>query len=640
MLDRRTVVPLLLWSIAVLADEPATLETSELGAAFGSSPLMWGLRLSPDGQRMVAIQAVPAGATFARVFSFVGDDPHLIIAGREDEFDVQWCEWANDTRLLCGLRAVTPLGGGINMPASRLAAVNADGTDLKVLMQEQVEDSFTQFQDNVIDWLPDDSAHVLVQLPADAGSGVAMLDIYTGKLATEDRVRERTFGWISDGHGVPRLYTYTDATERRWYVREDPESREWTLLREQALTDLDDSFAPIGFGENRDELLYYDTVDGRTALLAVDLAHNRQTRVVYAHPELDIAGVYSLGKYDRLVGAIYIDERPRIEFFDERIEQLQTSLSTSFRGKSVRIIDASWDQTIYLVLVTEDTDPGTYYRFDSADRILTSIARAYPALADRALRPMRAVRYPGSDGTAIPAYLTLPAAGASSLPAVILPHGGPSARDYWTYDYLVQYLAARGFAVLQSNYRGSDGYGRAWRGDGGFRGWRQAVGDITAGVDYLVDEGIVDPQRVCAVGWSYGGYAALMSVIEHPELFRCVASIAGVTDPRRLANSMDRFVGGRAAREFIGAGDTDVGTAGSPIERVEEIAVPVFLAHGERDVNVPFEQSQRFARQLRREDKRYEFVEYEYAEHDIRADRYRIDLLTRLGDFLGENLGN
>jgi dipeptidyl aminopeptidase/acylaminoacyl peptidase len=336
-----------------------------------------------------------------------------------------------------------------------------------------------------------------------------------------------------------------------------------------------------------------------------------------------------------LVAAFYADDRIHPHFFDSRIEKIVAALARQFPGKGVAVIDEDWDQRYYLVHVTSDTDAGSFYRFDTDVLRLERITDAYPSLAGHELAPMRAITYPAADGTQIPAYLTLPKSPAAGpLPAVVLPHGGPSARDYWTYDFLVQYLAASGYAVLQSNYRGSDGYGNAWRGEGGFRDWRRAIGDIAAGTQYLVKEGIADPKRICAVGWSYGGYAALMSVIENPKTYRCVVSIAGVTDPAALAARAESFVGGAAAGEFIGANDPDVRVKGSPIQRAKEIAVPVLLVHARHDLNVPFGQSETFATALGRAHKDVEFVTYDYAEHNIAPERYRIDLLARLGAFL------
>src|SRR6185503_15933895 len=231
---------------------------------------------------------------------------------------------------------------------------------------------------------------------------------------------------------------------------------------------------------------------------------------------LDVAGVYSLGRFERLVAVGYVDERPHLEFFDQGLAAIHSGLAAVFPGKNVSVTDESWDQRYYLVFVSSDEDPGQYYRLDTMTNRLGKVSPAYPLLADRKLATMTPIRYAADDGVEIPAYLTLPSNRSGPVPAVILPHGGPSARDYWSYDFLVQYLAASGYAVLQSNYRGSDGYGAEWQGEGGFRGWRRAIDDITAGTRYLVDEGIADPERICAVGWSYGGYAALLSFLENP----------------------------------------------------------------------------------------------------------------------------
>src|SRR5262249_41092997 len=156
----------------------------------------------------------------------------------------------------------------------------------------------------------------------------------------------------------------------------------------------------------------------------------------------------------------------------------------------------------------------------------------------------------------------------------------------------------------------------------------------TAGAEYMVREGIADPKRVCAVGWSYGGYAALMSVIEQPTRYRCVVSIAGVTNPSNLSAREANFIGGAGAAGFLGDKDPAVREQGSTTKRVAEIKVPVLLVHAREDLNVPFRQSEDFARTLRGANKDVKFVEYDHAEHSIRPERYRVDLLTQLGEFL------
>jgi dipeptidyl aminopeptidase/acylaminoacyl peptidase len=621
---------------SVVAQESEVLETTPLAAEFGASRAMWGLQLSPDGTRIVVIQAADSGATVARTLNLADGHAQLVLAGKVGEFDVQWCDWANDTRLLCGVRRIAFSLPNQQFAGTRLIGVNADGTAEKVLMDGR--DQLAQFQDRIIDWLPADPDRVLVEVPSVTGFGVAELEINTGQLRPLHAGRGHVYEWLTDSSGVPRLLQTIDIGLRRWYVRKTPDAS-WTLLHQSNLKDLDALFAPIGFAEDGNELLAYEVADGRRVISALSLDRDSPRKIVYVHPTLDVSGALTLGKDRRFVGAMYIDDRPHVVFFDERVREMHETVSKAFPGKAVDVIDEDWNRLRYVVLVSGDTDPGTYYYFDWDTRALTRIAEVYPSLADHTLAPMREIRYPARDGVSIPAYVTIPP-GASSgpRPAVVLPHGGPTARDYWEFDYFVQFLAASGYVVLQPNYRGSDGYGDEWRGEGGFRDWRLAVDDITAGVDYLVSEGIADERRVCSLGWSFGGYAALMSAIEEPDMFRCVASIAGVADPRALSSTVSRYVGGTTVREFIGSSDPEVGRAGSPVERAAEIEVPVLLVHATRDTNVPLEQSMRLAKALRDADRSVQLIEYEFADHDIGPARYRTDLLARLGAFFEANL--
>ena len=351
-------------------------------------------------------------------------------------------------------------------------------------------------------------------------------------------------------------------------------------------------------------------------------------------------GLETIGKYNRVVAAYYIEDKLQRYFFDKDIKNIYEMLAAALPGKNINIVDEDWNRRYYVVFISSDTEPGAYYRFDSKEKKLAVIGHISSGLKDYKLAPMQAIHYPARDNTPIPAFLTLPADGKrTGLPAVILPHGGPSSRDVWGFDVLAQFFAANGYAVLQSNYRGSEGYGKAWLGDGAFQGWKTAISDITDGARYLIDQGIADPNRICVVGWSYGGYAALMSGIENPSLYKCIVSIAGVSDPRTLGFNELRFVGGSAAQSFIGRED-EVVKDGSPLERAAEIKVPVFLAHAEEDANVPFKQSEKMYDALKQQNKSVEFVHYEKAAHDIRPPRYRIDLFTRVAEFLNKNIGN
>jgi dipeptidyl aminopeptidase/acylaminoacyl peptidase len=246
---------------------------------------------------------------------------------------------------------------------------------------------------------------------------------------------------------------------------------------------------------------------------------------------------------------------------------------------------------------------------------------------------MKQIHYEARDGVRIAAYVTIPTGGAQTgHPAVVLPHGGPHSRDYWCYDMLAQYFAARGYVVLQSNYRGSGGFGDDWLGLGGFHEWRKAISDIDDGLQHLVDSELVDPSRVCIVGWCYGGYAALLSAAEYPARHRCVVSIAGVTDVDRLALDEAKYKGGRSMRYYFSSTDS-----GSPVNRADDIQAPVLLFHGEEDINVFVKHSAIMEKALRKKNKAVSFIEYEDVEHSILRNEYRIDMLTRIGAFLDES---
>ncbi len=408
-----------------LAKDPE-LKTSPLAQAFGSAPALWDPHLSPDGSKISFIRMHEQGATLGVVLDTVTGKVKVVIAGDRDKFDITWCDWANNERLLCGLGAVI-----LNPPSAyattRLVAVNYDGTAMKVLLDFKLRDTFAQYQDRVIDWLPEDDRKVLVQLPAGDGTGVSRLDIYSGDIGTEERVRESAYRWISDGHGVPRLYHVLTDREERWDVRDKPEQNAAfsNLHRVTLEQGADDAFEPIGFGENRNELLYIDRHEGRKALFGIDLAGDRKTRLIYAHPTVDVESVLSFGKYRRLVAASYVTDRPHFQFFDERVADMYTLLSRSLPNKQISILDEDWARRYYLVYAGSDEDPGMYYRFDSERRELVAISSNYPTLKNRPLSPMHEVNYPAKDGTLIPAYLTVPAAGGSGRkPAIILPHGG------------------------------------------------------------------------------------------------------------------------------------------------------------------------------------------------------------------------
>jgi dipeptidyl aminopeptidase/acylaminoacyl peptidase len=278
------------------------------------------------------------------------------------------------------------------------------------------------------------------------------------------------------------------------------------------------------------------------------------------------------------------------------------------------------------------------YFFDKGTRQLKTVFPLRPELAGRTMGQMTPVTFPAADGTQIPGYLTLPpGSDGKNLPAIVLPHGGPSARDEWGFDWLVQYFVARGYAVLQPNYRGSAGYGTAWFGRNGFQAWRTAIGDVNDAGRWLAAQGIADPKRLTIVGWSYGGYAALQSQVLDHDLYKAVVAIAPVTDLEQLRQDARHYTSYRLVDHFVGQGEHVA--QGSPARNADAFTVPVLLVHGTRDQNVDVAQSRLMQARLKERGKSVRYIEFENRDHYIDDVEARTRLLVEVDKFLAGALG-
>lgn len=471
------------------------------------------------------------------------------------------------------------------------------------------------------------------------GLGVDRIDTRSGSGKRVETPAKLAIDYISDGVGNVRVMGmqeikgtgYSKGTYKFLYRPQGKSG--WSDLSTYDVRD-NSGFYPLAVDPQKNIVYGFEKTDGRDALVSISLDPALEKKVVFAHPQVDVTGLIRVGRDRRVVGASYaLDHREAI-YFDPTVSSLVTSLGKALGGKSIHIGDMSSDGQKVLVWAGSDIDPGQYYLFDRTARKLSPLMPDRPELADRQLAKMQSVSFKAGDGVTIPAYLTLPPGKetAKGLPAIVMPHGGPEARDEWGFDWMVQYYAARGFAVIQPQFRGSAGFGEQWLMRNGYRSWRKAINDVVDAGRWLVAQGIADPARLTIAGWSYGGYAALQAQVIDPDLFKAVVAIAPVTDfgdrLRRAQFDSSYLV----QQQRMGTG-TEAEEA-SPSSHAAQFRAPVLMFHGTADGNVDVTQAKIMQGKLEGAGKRSRLVIYDGLAHGLNDSDARADMLQQSADFL------
>jgi dipeptidyl aminopeptidase/acylaminoacyl peptidase len=655
----RRTVPLLTACCAVLPVLALAESASfDAAAAFGARQSVLDLSLSPDGQNLAWIAPTAGQGAVVYTLSLATKDakakPSLASSGSPERLES--CAWVSNERLVCTVYILAMDAQLGPLPFTRLVAVNTDGSNPKTLSKEQTQHTHGLLLGGgeVIDWLPDTEASVLLTRnylandaigtrfgSSDTGLGVDVIDTRTLQAHRVEPPRRNAGGYISDGRGHVRIVASGEQTARGvtgviQYDFHPVGSEDLQPLSTYRTTD-HTGFAPLAVDPEHDVAYGYEKLDGRLAIYTMALNSGHAKQLIYANPEVDVSHLITLGRQHRIVGVSYLTEYRHDEYFAPDIKTLMESLRRALHVPA-HVIDASQDETRMLVQTSTDVDPGVFYIFDRKSHQLQTLFVARNQLEGVKLATVRPVTYTAGDGTQIPAYLTLPPGteSAKGLPAIVMPHGGPSARDVWGFNWLAQFFANRGYAVLQPNFRGSYGYGENWSRDNGFRDWKVAIDDVLDGGRWLVKEG-VDPSKLGIVGWSYGGYAALQSAVVDPGLFRAVIAIAPVTDLPALRESYRRWSNFELESDFIGEGAT--AREGSPAEHADRIKAPVLLFHGGMDRNVSIEQSRRMESALKSAGGKVTLVTWDPLDHQLDDSAARSQMLSQSDAFLRAAFG-
>ncbi len=476
------------------------------------------------------------------------------------------------------------------------------------------------------------------------GLGVDLVDTRTLRARTVEQPDADASEFISDGYGTVRIKgmtgqkgDYTSDVRRYFYRRAD--SKSW-----QSLSEVDysrDGFDPYAVDPKLNVVYGLKRKDGRLAAYRVSLDGSGNETVVFEHPQVDVAGFVRVGRRDRVIGVSYVTDVPQVHYIDPDIGKMVESLGRAIpQLPLIRVVDSSEDERKMLIWAGSDTNPGRYFLFDRDAKSLSPLLAVRPDVETMALGDMNPVTYAARDGTQVPGYLTLPPGRTDmkGLPAIVMPHGGPEARDEWGFDWMVQYFAQAGYAVLQPNFRGSAGYGSNWFMQNGYQNWKAAIGDVNDAGRWMIANG-ADAKRLAIFGWSYGGYAALQSNVVEPDLYKAVVAVAPVTDLEKLR--ADRRGWSDYAILALRVGEGPHLQEGSPARNAAAIKAPVLMFHGDVDRNVDVEHARIMDGKLKGAGKVSELHVYKNRDHyledgDIRAEMLRTSAAFMEKAFAGE----
>ena len=632
-------------------------------AAFANGPFVRDAALSPDGRYVSWITAVQdIDVAMVKDLSVANSRPVPVLSNQKDKrLALQWCRWATSRRLLCSLRAGLH-DMGLVLMVTRLVAVDPDGKNLQLLFQDRgAVSADSEFQDVVVDWTPGKPDTVLVEARQDLMSGydrsmnnggnevigrtiedypgVYELNVVTGTLRRLLEGHGPLSVYLADHHGNVRLgWGIVAGTAQIQYEARDPHTGLWQrLLKFEAFSGTR-ALEPIAICQDDTDYAYaLGDHEGRDALWRIDLTSRNPPALQFSHPVVDIDGPV-FASDGRLVGVFYETDRPSIYYVDPAFVRADQALQQILPNEFFRIVGTAKGGSLMLVHASSDVDAGTYYLLDSAHGRLSRLGTAYPELDPATLGRMQSISYPARDGTSIPGYLTLPpGARPEHLPLIVMPHGGPIARDSWQFDPVRAFLVSRGYAVLQMNFRGSSGYGEKWFYDAHQDWGGLTYSDIVDGARWAISKGIADPARMCIVGWSFGGYAALLGATRDSALFHCAISIAGVSDLSLLSSQWGYFMSSAIARAQIGTDSAKL-RRDSPRNFAADVRIPLLLVHGDNDAQANVEQSDAMDRALTKAGKPHEYIRIKDADHQLRRPSERAALLSAVEKFLATNL--
>ncbi|MBC8025501.1 MAG: S9 family peptidase [Steroidobacteraceae bacterium] len=664
--------------LAALGFLPDRSEAGQAPAAEAAGKAVLTLEDLYSDQNVIDADISPSGKVIAVVVRRADDDTLMLVdltTGekkmvtriKKDAFSKQldvrigYIVWKTDKRLMFQVRS--DMNEGLNwrklsrsamfMLGNRLYGVDSDGKNLVPMFDGQWDDALVGAFDtsDIASMLWQDPDHILLRVGGWDGRSLFSVNVHTGRGKVLEKQKEGVIDWWLDVGGKPIVRVEYSVGTLRFYRKLPNNSwKKYYSVRRREMDELAD-FTLIGpsLDPNRFYVLARPPGKDRMGVYLYDLNQESFGDALIENPLFDINSARVATDASKLVFHCYDDHVRTCDFADPKQNAYMRALRKFFEDSAnVTVMDASNDGKIILLSVDGPVDAPAFYYYLVDEQKVQLLGLRQGALRDKLLGASVVVKYKTRDGLAQTGYLTYPpgAKGAKGLPLVLMPHGGPQVRDRLRFDPWAQYLAARGYAVFQPNFRGSGGFGEAFELSGHREWGRKMQDDLGDGVKLLVDQGIVDPQRVCIVGGSYGGYAALAGAALTPTAYKCAVSLAGVGNladfvrwkKNKFGSDSDVFL------HFVNAiGDPEKNLAAidavSPSAHIGAIKIPILLIHGEDDDIVPISQSENMQKLLEKSGRKTQLLRLEKEGHGEFARNTSKVMLSTIGTFLWEHLG-
>jgi dipeptidyl aminopeptidase/acylaminoacyl peptidase len=593
---------------------------------FFKNPEKTGYSISPNGKYIAYL------APFEnRLNIFVcqtNSEETLRVTG-VTERDIATCFWGNDNTILYA----KDKDGDENF---HLYSVDKNGQNEKDLTP------FEKVRCNIVDELYESETEILVELNKRVPEvfDVYRLNFETGEMTMTAENPGNVSSWVPDHKGKIRAAIATDGVNASILYRENEIDPFKTIIT----TSFKEALRPLFFTfDNKYIYAASNLGRDRSAIIKYDISTGTEMEIIYEHPEVDLNHLAYSKKRKVLTAISYTTWKQQRKFFDKEVENIFKRLEKELTGYEIAVTDVNKDEDIFIIRTYSDRSLGSYYIYDKNSDIITKITDVSPWINENEMSEVKPITYNSRDGFVIHGYLTLPKGlEHKNLPVVVNPHGGPWHRDSWGYNPEVQFLANRGFAVLQMNFRGSTGYGRKFW-ESSFKQWGKTMqDDISDGVEWLIEQGIADRKRIAIYGASYGGYATLAGLTFTPDLYAAGVDYVGVSNLFTFMKSVPPYWTPflEMLYEMVGHPEKDQEqmTAVSPVFHVDKIKAPLFIAQGRQDPRVNVNESDQMVEALKKRGIDVPYMVKDNEGHGFHNEENRFDFYEAMEKFLEKHL--